>query len=90
MRREFDKKKLKPPKLWNFIGSQVSTQKLTLSAQTCNALHVLLLGMKDLGWMSSEPQAELINDIIRGNPILFIVANVIVETLGVQAAQVFS
>jgi hypothetical protein len=52
------------------------------------ALHVILKGLKELGWVSTLPHADIINDITRANPILSMVANVVLETLGVQAAQV--
>ena len=56
--------------------------------QTLNAIQVILTEMHELGWSCDQPQAELISDITRDDPILYLVSNVILETLGVQAAQV--
>lgn len=58
------------------------------SEQSLAALHIIMKGMKELGWLSTLPHADIINDITRSNPILSLVANVVLETLGVQAAQV--
>jgi len=50
------------------------------------AVAVVLSTLND-AWRSKKPQAEIINEFTKGNPFLQLIANIVVETLGPQAAQ---
>jgi len=60
---------------------QKQTEEVKLKAAT-----VILQALNNV-WRCTKPEADVVNEITKGNPVLQILANIFVETLGPQAAE---